>query len=713
MGVHTGEAECRDGDYFGTVVNRAARLMAIGHGGQVLCSSATAELVCDAQLGLTDLGEHRLRDLDRPLHVFQVGAGSFPALGSLESLPGNLPEQATSFVGRHREVAELVDVVGVHRLVTLTGPGGVGKTRLAVQVAAKLAGAFDDGVWLAELAPVGDPAAVADAVATALGVTPRAGSSVADSVAVALSGRQMLVVVDNCEHVPEAAAEVVEAIVVHTKTVKVMATSREGLRVGGEHLWPVPSLDVDAGVGSAAVELFVERAQAVAPGFGLADPDDAAAVIDICRRLDGMALAIELAAARMVSMSPQDVRDRLGDRFRLLSGPRRGLGRHQTLRQAVGWSYDLLGGDERRVLQQVSVFAGGFDLAAVVAVAGPGDGDEYALLDLVDSLVRKSLVVVEHVGGHARYGLSETIRQFAEEQLAASGTIGEIRDRHARYFAERAVAHWDMWDGPGQGVALDWVDVELANLRAGFRWAADQHDLATAAAIAATPPCWPCPWGVLSRPGGPRSCSRRPAPPTWPSCPASTPPPVSACTPGAQRRRSGTPSRRWRWRPMPASTGSTLPGAAPGRPAPKSWPVGWTETWRSSPTWPPSPGLAQVLGRSGLLYGLPMAGGAEGARAIAADTLTAARAHANPFIVALALTGSGLPSPRPIRPEPCVSCAKAWSTPRSTDSRSLRRVPPSPQPPSKRPTATPGRPWRCLTPPSTASSALATSLTWP
>jgi predicted ATPase len=366
----------------------------------------------------------------------------------------------------------------------LTGAGGVGKTRLALQVAAELVGEFGDGVWLIELAPVGDPAAVADAAATVLGITPHAGVTVAGAVAGALAGRRLLVVLDNCEHVLDAAAGLVETILARTASVRVMATSREGLRVAVEQVWPVPSLDLAGGANSAAVALFVERAGAVVPGFGLGDPADAAAVVEICQRLDGMALAIELAAARTVGMSPQEVRDRLGDRFRLLSGSRRGLARHQTLRQAVGWSYDLLDDDERSVLTRGAVFVAGFDLAGAVAVCDGEGWDGYGLLDVLDALVRKSLVV-ERVGGHARYGLLETIRQFAEEQLAATGTIGQIRDRHARYFAPRAVAYWGMWDGPGQRVALDWVEVELFNLRAGFRWAADQDDLATAAAIAA------------------------------------------------------------------------------------------------------------------------------------------------------------------------------------------------------------------------------------
>ena len=367
-----------------------------------------------------------------------------------------------------------------HRLVTLTGVGGVGKTRLAMQVAAELTGEFPDGVWLVEFAPVGDPAAVPDTMAAVLGVTPQADVSVTVSVAQALSGRRLLLVLDNCEHVLDATADIVEHLLAHTDTVKVIATSREGLRLGSEHLWPVPSLDAD-GVGSAAVALFVERATAVNPAFHLDTETDTDAVIEICRRLDGIALAIELAAARMVSMSAQDVRDRLGDRFRLLSGSRRGLERHQTLHHAVAWSYDLLDDDERTVLQRCSVFAGGFDVAAATAISEPFD--DYAVLDGLDSLVRKSLVTVERVNGHTRYGMLETIRQFAEEQLAATDTIDEVRDRHAGYFAEQAIAHWDIWDGPGYDTAIEWVDTEFANLRAGFRWAADEGDLDTAAAI--------------------------------------------------------------------------------------------------------------------------------------------------------------------------------------------------------------------------------------
>ena len=483
MGIATGEAELRGDDYFGPALNRAARVMGAGHGGQILVAASTTALVTDVDL--LDLGERRLRDLSGAQRLFQVRADGlrteFPPLKTIDGVPGNLRAQATSFVGRQSEVAELAAAVQAHRLVTLTGVGGVGKTRLALQVAAELVPEFPDGVWLLELAPVGDPTSVPDAVATALGIVQQAEMSVAESIAEALAGRLQLLVLDNCEHVLDAAADLVEAIFARSPTVKVLATSREGLRVPAEHLWPVPSLGIREGVDSTAVALFVERARAVVPGFQL--NGDADAVTEICRRLDGIALAIELAAARMVSMSPADVRDRLGDRFRLLAGGRRGLERHQTLRHAVQWSYDLLTDGERDLLNRCSVFAGGFDLKAAVQVCGGDALDEYAVLELLDSLVRKSLVAVDQSGGATRYALLETIRQFAEDQLAASGTSDEIRSRHSQYFATASHTMLEVWASPRQREAHAWLDAELANLRAAFRWAMGRDELDAAATI--------------------------------------------------------------------------------------------------------------------------------------------------------------------------------------------------------------------------------------
>ena len=487
MGIGTGEAELRGNDYFGSALNRAARVMTAGHGGQIVVAASTAALVDGVDL--VDLGEHRLLDLSGAHRLFQLRAEGlrveFAPLRTLDAVPGNLPLQVTSFIGRDVEVDELVAAVRTHRLVTLTGVGGVGKTRLAVQVAGEVVPEFPDGVWLVELAPVGDPGAVADAVAATLGITPRGGVSMVDCVAEGLAGRRVLVVLDNCEHVLDAAAELVDAMLARSGSVKVLATSREGMRVGAEHLWVVPSLAVREGVDSAAVALFVERARAVVTGFGLADNADAAAVAEICRRLDGIALGIELAAARMVSMSPADVRDRLGDRFRLLAGGRRGVERHQTLRHAVQWSFDLLDVDERNLLCACSVFAGGFDVAAAVQVCSDG-ADEYVVLDLLDSLVRKSLITADRSAGHSRYAMLETIRQYAEEQLAATGTVEQTRDRHARHFAAEADANFEKSVSPRQRDAHVWLDVELANLRAGFRWAADRSGLLdSAASIAA------------------------------------------------------------------------------------------------------------------------------------------------------------------------------------------------------------------------------------
>jgi predicted ATPase len=486
MGLATGEAELRDGDYFGTVLNRAARVMAAGHGGQILLADSTAGLL--SGVDLLDLGPRRLRDLPTPVQVFQVQADGlpedFPPLRTLDPSPGNLRPQTTSFIGRESEVAELQGAVKAHRLMTLTGVGGVGKTRLAVDVAGRLADEFPDGVWFFELAAVTDPAAVPDAVAAVLGITQQPGRSVAESVATALEGRVRLLVLDNCEHVRDAAADLVEAILAASATVRILATSREGLGVVDEQLWLVPSLDVGAGIDSAAVELFVERAHSVASRFSVATPDEAAAVVEICRRLDGIPLAIELAASRMASMTASEVRDRLDQRLRLLVGSRRALERHHTLRHAVAWSYDLLDETENALLDRCSVFAGGFDLQSACAVSGSDDPDDLATLDLLDALVRKSLLVADRSSGRTRFSMLETIRQFAEEQLVASGAATEVRAAHSRYFAGREADIMSLWDSPRQRAAHDWFTIELANLRTAFRWAADHGDLDVAATLA-------------------------------------------------------------------------------------------------------------------------------------------------------------------------------------------------------------------------------------
>ena len=404
---------------------------------------------------------------------------------ALDASPGNLRPAATSFIGRESEVAELHAAVKAHRLVTLTGVGGVGKTRLALEVAGRLADEFPDGVWFFELAAVTDPAAVPDAVAAVLGITQQPGKTVTESVASALEGRSRLLVFDNCEHVVDSVADLVEAILAASATVTILATSREGLGVSEEQLWRVPSLDVNSGTESAAVNLFVDRAHSVASDFSLAQPGEADAVVEICRRLDGIPLAIELAASRMASMTASEVRDRLDQRFQLLVGSRRGLSRHHTLRHAVAWSYDLLDDTEKALLERCSVFAGGFDLHSACAVAGfPDAPDEFAALDLLDALVRKSLLVADRSSGHARFSMLETIRQFAEEQLVAGGEASEIRAAHSRYFAGREADIMALWDSPRQREAYDWFTLELANLRTAFRWAADHGDLDVAATIA-------------------------------------------------------------------------------------------------------------------------------------------------------------------------------------------------------------------------------------
>ena len=367
MGLHTGEAVERGGDYFGPTVNRTARLMAVAHGGQVLLSGATRQLVSDVDL--VDLGEHRLRDLSRPERLFQLAAPGlwteFPALRSLDAFSGNLPLQLTSFVGRNEELAGLTAAVSDPRLVTIIGVGGVGKTRVAVQVGAELINGYRDGVWICELATANESESVDQVVAGSLGVTPQPGVSLVQCTVEFLRNKEMLLLLDNCEHVLDAAGGLAEAILRACSAVRVVATSREPLAIDGERIFPLRSLSVVRSsddprslMASDAVRLFEDRARAARPGF-VVDEANIDAVAEICRRLDGIPLAIELAAARVVAMSPRELAALLDERFRLLTGGRRGsLERHQTFRATVEWSYSLLNETERAVFDRLAVCRG-------------------------------------------------------------------------------------------------------------------------------------------------------------------------------------------------------------------------------------------------------------------------------------------------------------------------------------------------------------------
>jgi predicted ATPase/class 3 adenylate cyclase len=476
MGVHTGEAEERDGDYFGSAVNRTARLMGVAHGGQVVCSAVTAGLV-DADVGLVDLGDHRLRDLDRSMRVFQVGGGRFPPLQSLDSLPGNLPSLASLFVGRREELSALAKELGSHRLVTLTGVGGVGKTRLALQVAAELLPGFADGAWMCELAAAAADDDLPQVVAIALGVVPRAGMTLTESVVDFLRPRQLLVVLDNCEHLLDAAAGLVAAVLAGAPGVRILSTSREGLGIPGEHVWPLRSLSVPADVAGAeaseAVLLFADRAAGVSPGFVLGEAHTAG-VVEVCRRLDGIPLAIELAAARVAVMTPAEIAAHLDERFRLLTGGRRGrVERHQTLRAALEWSYSLLIDTDRAVFDRLGAFPTSFDEAAAVAVCGGQGIERWDVIDALASLVAKSMVGADQAGDTTRYQLLETLRHFARDH---AGDLDGLRRRHATHYAVFA-------EEAGVGLAspdeLAWrprVTAELDNLRAAAGWAFDAPD---------------------------------------------------------------------------------------------------------------------------------------------------------------------------------------------------------------------------------------------
>jgi len=500
FGLHLGVVERRDDDLFGSPVNRAARIMKAAHGGQVLLSQAVADHVGTRMPSLAclhDLGGVRLRDLSTTEHVYQLVHPSlrldFPALRSLEATPNNLPQQVTSFIGRESELAEIKRLLEGTRLLTLLGMGGLGKTRLALQIAADVVEKFPDGVWFVDLAPIKDPSLVPDAIAQVLGVREEPGKPLTQTLCEHVKEHKLLFVLDNCEHLISACASLADALLRGASELRILATSREALHIRGEQtcqVLPLKAPDRTAGVESLlrseAVQLFVERARLQKPGFSLTERD-APAIADLCARLDGIPLALELAAARMRSLSIGEINARLHDRFKLLTGGSRvAIERQQTLRALVSWSYDLLQEREQTLLDRLSVFSGGFDLRAAEVVCGAEPLLPDDVLDLLSSLVEKSLVMVEQGDGASRYGLLETIREFAREHLSKRfdllGTIREFaherlvdRDdvaataaRHCDYYLDLAKTAKKELEGPEQAEWTRRLEVELDNLRAAI-----------------------------------------------------------------------------------------------------------------------------------------------------------------------------------------------------------------------------------------------------
>ncbi|MGH3144565.1 MAG: ATP-binding protein, partial [Rubrobacter sp.] len=493
MALHTGVADERGGDYFGPPLNRVARLLSAGHGGQVLLSHATQELVRDElpeATGLRDLGERRLKDLFRPERVFQLTTPdlpeSFPPLRTLDARRNNLPAQPTPLVGREREVAEVCGLLREEgtRLLTLTGPGGTGKTRVGLQVAAELLEEFEDGVFFVELAPLIDPALVVSEVAGALGIRETGERSLIEVLRDYLREKRMLLLLDNFEQVLEAAHVVRELLV--ASRVKVLVTSRIALRLYGEHEYAVPPLAVpdprrlpepEAVSQYEAVRLFIEHARAARADFAITD-QNAPAIAEICVRLDGLPLAIELAAARTKLLPPLPLLARLDNRLKFLTGGARDLPeRQRTLRSAIEWSHELLGPDERMLFRRLSAFVGGFSLEAVEAVCDAGGELSLGTLGGISSLLDNSLIRQEEGSeDDPRFSMLETIREYARERLEESGEAEELRGLHAGYFLALAEEADPAVEGAQQGTWLERLEEEHDNLRAVLSRALEAED---------------------------------------------------------------------------------------------------------------------------------------------------------------------------------------------------------------------------------------------
>jgi predicted ATPase/class 3 adenylate cyclase len=481
-GMHAGPHQRRDDDFFGAAVNRAARIMAAAHGGQTLLSATVAQMLSGRlpeHVGLRDLGSVRLRDLGSPERIFQLVhpelRSEFPALRSLEETPNNLPHEVTSFIGRDAELARAGELLARNRLLTIFGMGGLGKTRLSLHVAAEAMDDYPDGVWFVELAPLRDPRGVAQAVATVLGVKEEAGRPVTEALARHVAKREILIVLDNCEHLVQACADFARQMLESGARLKVLATSREPLHVAGEVTFPLTALSVPdlrapfepaVLAQNEAAQLFIERAVAARPDFEVTTLNSSA-IAAICHRLDGIPLALELAAARVRSLPVEQLAARLKDRFKLLKGgDLTQLPRQQTLRALIDWSHDLLSEAERVVLRQLAVFSGGWTLEAAEAVCIYPEED---VVDLLGRLVDKSLAALSSAAG--RYSQLETVRQYSQERLEASDDSAHARSRHLAFYASMAEEAKTGMMGAGQSSWLEKIDEERENIIAAHAYA--------------------------------------------------------------------------------------------------------------------------------------------------------------------------------------------------------------------------------------------------
>jgi predicted ATPase/class 3 adenylate cyclase len=490
IGLHTGESQEREGDYFGTEVNLAARVMGLGHGGQVLLSDTTATLVkrsLPENCSLLELGEHRLKGISAIVQIHQLChpdlAAEFPALKSLATFKHNLHRQLSTFIGREKELGEVKRLLKNTPLLTLLGPGGTGKTRLMLQVAEEVIEDYPDGVWLVELAPLTDPALIPERVAASLNLQEQPGRKIFDTLAGYLRRRELLLLLDNVEHIVQASAEFTEQLLEHCPKLTMLITGREALFIEGETAIQVPPLSLpkekqtlEEIAGSEGVQLFLERGQAVRPDFALTE-GNGATIAEVVRRLDGIPLALELAAARLRMLTIEQINEHLNDRFRLLTGGRRtALPHQQTLQALIDWSWQLLDQKEQILLRRLSVFSGGWDLEAAQTVTGFNPLDTFDVFDQLEQLINKSLITVAYPpSGEARYGMLESIRQFAQDKLFEANEGEILRDRHADYFvkfAQESEYHLV------RDTMVSWVKrilLEMDNLRAVLTWTFDDR----------------------------------------------------------------------------------------------------------------------------------------------------------------------------------------------------------------------------------------------